>query len=499
MPADGTVDVRPDAMVAWRSGREADQHTIYVSDDANAVADGSAPSSTSMTNSADLSPFDLQMSQTYYWRVDEVNDTEAPSVWAGPVWSFDSSTTLIVDDFESYGNLSPNRPFQTWLDGYGYSADEYYPVEYPGNGTGAGIGHDIWSPSSPYFDGTIMETVNTIAGSSQSMPFYYSNSGGVASKTTRTFASPQDWTVGGAKTLSVAFNGQSGNTGTLYVMVNNAKVTYQRDSGNISRGAWQAWNIDLASLSINLSSITKLEIGVEGSGASGMILIDDITLHAETGELLTPVDPGNSGLIAQYSFEGNANDVSGRGNNGTLNGDPLFSTGHSGSALDCDGVDDYVTTGKTASQLGIGGNSPRTISSWVYTRSFSNGGIYDMGVRTDGQDFCLRTLATDSQWRIQYWGAADQDFTFPAVDKWVHFTHVHDGARTQVYANGILVVDYAVTLNTLDTNAFQIGLYGFPDAFFYGMIDDVRVYNRALSAGEALWLAGITQPIDKPF
>jgi hypothetical protein len=499
IPASGSVDVIPNAVVQWRAGREADQHTVYVSDDPNAVADGLAPTATSVTNSADLSAFDLQMSQTYYWRVDEVNDAMDPSVWSGPVWSLNTTTSLVVDDFESYGNKSPNRPFQTWLDGYGYSADDYFPVAYPGNGSGAGIGHDIWSPSSPYFNGNLMETTSTIAGSGQSMPFYYSNTGGVASKTTRTFTPPQDWTVGSPKTLSIAFNGQSGNTGSLYVKINNAKLTYQQDNGNISRGVWQAWNIDLATVNTNLQSISTLEFGVEGTGAAGMILIDDIRLYPTEGELITPVDPGTNGLVAQYSFENNANDVSGRGNNGTLNGNPVFSPGVVGSALDCDGVDDFVSTTKTASALGIGGNGPRTISSWVYTKDFANGGIYDVGDRVTGQDFSLRTLdSVENRWRIQYWGG-DYDFTFETVDKWVNFVHVHDGTHTKIYANGVLIVDWEKTLNTTDTNTFQIGRYGWPDAYFYGLIDEVKVYNRALSAGEALWLAGITNPIAKPF
>jgi hypothetical protein len=344
-----------------------------------------------------------------------------------------------------------------------------------------------------------METGSTIAGSTQSMPFYYSNSGGAASKTTRTFTPPQDWTVGGAMTLSIAFNGQSGNTGTLYVKVNDAKVTYQRDNGNISRGAWQVWNIDLASINTTLSNITKLEFGVEGSSASGMILIDDIRLYPTAGELITPEDPGTQGLVAQYSFENNANDVSGHGNNGTLNGTPAFSAGVVGSALDCDGIDDYVSTGKTASQLGIGGNSPRTISSWVYAKDFANGGIYDVGARVTAEDFSLRTLdSIENRWRIQYWGG-DFDFTFDTLEKWVNFVHVHDGTHTRIYANGVLIVDWEKTINTTNTNPFQIGLYGWPEFYFYGLIDEVRVYDRALSAGEALWLAGITNPIDKPF
>ncbi|MCP4455768.1 MAG: hypothetical protein GY809_30280, partial [Planctomycetes bacterium] len=388
----------------WRAGREADQHTVYVSTDQGQVADGSASSLTSGTSSADLSPLDLAMGTTYYWRVDEVNEGEATTVWAGPVWSLSTMAALVVEDFESYGNASPDRPFQAWIDGFGYSADEYFPVAYPGNGTGAGIGHDIWSLSSPHYDGDIMETSNTATGSGQSMPFYYTNTGGTASETQRTFAPAQDWTVGSAQTLSIAFHGQADNTGTLYVKINGVKLTYPRDASNIAIGAWQAWNIDLSTVSTNLSSITDMAIGVDGSGASGMVLIDDIRLHAEAGEMITPVDPGTEGMVASYSFEGNANDASGNGNNGTVNGDALFGAGHDGSALDCDGVDDFVSTDKTASQLGIGGNGARTVSSWVFTRSFGNGGIYDVGARTTAQDFSLRTLATDNQWRIQYWG-----------------------------------------------------------------------------------------------
>ena len=497
-PADGATDVLPNAIVSWRAGREADRSIIYVSADMNEVADGLAPSLTSNTNSTDLSPLDLDMSTTYYWRVDEVNDAEAISTWAGPVWSFTTADELVVDDFENYNNISPDRPFQTWLDGFGYSADEHFPNGYAGNGTGAGVGHDIWSLSSPHYDGDIMETSNTLSDSGQSMPFYYTNSGGVSSETQREFAVPQDWTVGGAITLSIPFYGQAGNTGTLYAKINGTKVTYPRDAANIAVAGWLAFNIDLTSM--NVQNVTELAIGVDGGSASGMILIDDITLHATAGEVISPEDPGTDGLVASYTFEGNASDVSGNGNNGTVNGGALFSAGYVGSALDCDGSDDYVSINATASQLGIGGNSPRTISSWVFTRGFSGGGIYDMGARTNGQDFCLRTLGTDNLWRIQYWGGGfDADFSIPSLDTWVHFTHVHDGVNTKIYANGIQIVDHEVTLDTQDTNPFQIGLYGFPDSFFNGLIDEVRVYDRALSASEALSLAGTTSPVDVPF
>jgi hypothetical protein len=211
-PASGSVDVHPATTAAWRAGREAGQHTIYMGTDLDAVSQGTAPSVTSLTNSLDLASLDLQLGQTYYWRVDEVNEAEATPVWAGPVWNLSTLAALVVDDFDSYDNKSPNRPFQTWRDGFGYSADEYFPVAYPGNGTGSGIGHDIWSPGSPHFDGAIMDTLITMQGSAQSMPFYYNNSTASVSETTANIADlevGQDWSHHGIQYLTLHFRADS--------------------------------------------------------------------------------------------------------------------------------------------------------------------------------------------------------------------------------------------------------------------------------------------------
>ena len=272
-PASGAVDILPDAVVTWRAGREAERHIIYVGANAEAVADGSALSVSSNTNSLALAALDLQLGETYYWRVDEVNEAETPAITTGVVWSLNTATRLTVDDFEGYNNLSPDRPFQTWLDGFGYSSDEFFPVAYQGNGTGAGIGHDIWSLTSPHFGGAIMETATTINGSRQALPFYFSGD----SQTDRTFASPQDWTLGGVTTLSISVHGNTnlGAADQLYLMINNTQVMYD---GDLSDPTYTPWHVDLTALGIDLTSVTSLSFGVESTG-SGMILLDDIVLE----------------------------------------------------------------------------------------------------------------------------------------------------------------------------------------------------------------------------
>ena len=129
-----------------------------------------------------------------------------------------------------------------------------------------------------------METT-IVYGGEQSMPFIYSNTGGAAySEATRTFAVPQDWTKHGVQTLTLYFHGTAGNTGQLYVKINDTKVPYDGDATDITRPRWKQWNIDLASLGVDLQSVTTLTIGIEGSGASGIVYLDDIRLYRLTPE-----------------------------------------------------------------------------------------------------------------------------------------------------------------------------------------------------------------------
>ena len=157
---------------------------------------------------------------SYFWRVDEV-EADGTTIHKGNVWQFTVPSYLLIDNFESYTNDSPNRAFQTWIDGYGYSADAFFPQENPGNGTGAGVGHDIWTKdNNPFYQKTIMETVFTYDNlepmafyqdNFQSMPLYYNNANADTkyySEAVRTWAEPQNLTAGGMTDLSLWFKGR---------------------------------------------------------------------------------------------------------------------------------------------------------------------------------------------------------------------------------------------------------------------------------------------------
>jgi hypothetical protein len=498
MPESGSVDVSLDSDASWRAGREASDHVLYLSTDANAVTDGTATSVTTSTSAVSLDSLDLQLSQTYYWRVDEVNDAEDPSTWAGPVWNLSTPAVLVVDDFESYGNKSPNRPFQTWLDGYGYSADEFFPVEYPGNGTGSGVGHDIWSPSSPYFGGSIMETTN-VYGGAQSMPAYYNNSAGGVSETTRKFAAPQNWTAYGVKGLKLWFYGNPANTATqMYIKINNKRINYPGDAANLQQKPWHTWYIDLTTVTgTNLASVTELTLGFEGG--VGVVLIDDIILTPEGPDQVTPVDPGNSGLVAHYAFEGNVSDSAGA-NHGTVTGFPQYVAGKNGQAIQLNGTDDFVQV------QGSFLLPTYSVSMWFRAEDLAGSAdLLSLYSEAGGHGIILELSAAGA---IRYLhrfpfgtSGGGNVYSGPGYDDqaWYHVAAVKTEDTMTLYVNGQVIGSVADDTQFTVVPQFTLGVLKHDDLtrFFLGEMDDMYLYERALSQGEVAWLAGRTSPFDK--
>ncbi|MHC4628581.1 MAG: discoidin domain-containing protein, partial [Planctomycetota bacterium] len=204
-PASGSFDVPLDLDIAWRAGREAASHDVYFSDDAQAVVDGTAPVTT--VTEAGHGPLSLDLGKTYFWRVDEANDVETPSLWPGEVWNFTTIESLVVEDFESY-DAEENQIWFTWHDGLGYGAPGT-PDFFGGNGTGAAVGDE----TTPSFT-----EQSIVHGGSQSMPLFYDNNKPGAlnySETSKTLDSQRDWTVRGVGELSIWFRGHPGAVGSF--------------------------------------------------------------------------------------------------------------------------------------------------------------------------------------------------------------------------------------------------------------------------------------------
>ena len=274
--ANGAVDVTQTPILTWSPGVYGASHEIYFGTDKDAVknADTSSPEYKGSGNlgSESYDPGQLQWNTTYYWRVDEANDTNPDSPWTGPLWSFTTANFLIIDDFESYNDLDPtdpesNRIFNAWLDGFDNPAIN-----------GSVVGH----ANPPFAEQTI------IHGGLQSMPFAYDNAVGI-SEATLNLTSKRDWTVNGVNTLTIWFRGSSSNAAEQMYVVLNGSAVVNHDNPNAAAQvtSWTAWNIDLtrfADQGVDLTNVTSITLGLGNknnpvAGGSGMLYFDDIRLY----------------------------------------------------------------------------------------------------------------------------------------------------------------------------------------------------------------------------
>ncbi len=390
---------------------------------------------------------------------------------------------LVVDDFESYDD-EDNRIYQTWADGLTDHA------------SGSQVGYN----ESPFAEKTIVH------GGGQAMPLIYDNSSFAFSEATWTFEGAQNWTARGIKSLAIHFAGAAGNGGKLYAKINSTKIAYDGDQANLTRSGWQAWNIDLSTVS-GVSSVRSLTIGIEGSGAAGTLYVDDIRLYPKAPEYVTPADPGKTNLVALFALDGNTNDSSGKGNNGTVTGAAEWVAGVVGQALQFNGTSNYVDCGSGAS---LNLTDAVTIATWV-KMDFTAGdrkiagnqdgttGGYKIGLYTDNKvEFEIRTSSNASTLtRNEAGGTALQQ------GEWYHVAGVYSkqGQFIRTYVFGNLDREMATTaVLGSSTGTFKLGREPSSSNYFWlGAMDDVEIFNRVLSQEEILWVMGQRTPVAKPF
>jgi hypothetical protein len=339
---------------------------------------------------------------------------------------------------------------------------------------------------------------------------------------------------------------------------NKTKVLYgtyvDEDVNDLSEASWHEWLIDLADFTdVNLTNVRSIAIGIGNEeptspGGSGTLYFDDIRLYtprcvltrrsaelalvdyAPTGgncavnnaELqimvrdwlqydynIEPVAPNPDGLMAWYEFEDDANDSSGNGNDAILYNGPTYATGYIDKAINLDGVDDLVDCGYDAT-LNITGGV--TVSAWINVttgardqkvggnQDGSTGG-YKMGVYTDNKvEFEVRNSLNQSTLNRSVGGGTALT---PGV--WYHVAGVYSdqGNYIRTYVNGKLDRELVTTaVLGLSSNTLKLGRE--PQSigsFFSGKLDDVRVYNYALTPAEIMSLAGagaVYVPVTSP-
>ncbi len=276
-PSNGAVDVKQTQVLTWSPSVFAASHQVYFGADKDAVknADTSSPEYKTSGNlgAESYQPEKLEWNSTYYWRIDEANNTNPDSPWTGPLWSFTTANFLVVDDFEDY-DVGNNEIWWAWIDGLGYASHPTLPA-HPGNGTGSMVGDEN---TGSYMEETIVH------GGNQSMPVFYDNSILRYSEVEKTLTS-RDWTQNGITTLSIWFRGLSDNAAeTLYVVLNGSAVVSHENPNAAQIEAWTEWTIDLQAFGVNLANVNTIGLGLGDrnnpvAGGSGTMYFDDIRLY----------------------------------------------------------------------------------------------------------------------------------------------------------------------------------------------------------------------------
>jgi hypothetical protein len=222
----------------------------------------------------------------------------------------------------------------------------------------------------------------------------------------------------------------------------------------------------------------------------------------------------SNGLVAYYPFNGNADDESGNGNHGKVY--DLENTedrnGIPNSAYKFSGGESAILVENDRGQFNL---NQLSLSVWV---ALGNSNIYQSIIHklatknTNEDNYMITVNRPDTDGRIIYFGveqADEADFgvnaNFTELDKYIHIAATYGEHELKIYLNGVLNEKTQAPAKVLHTGMDMDLLIGSSRYYaggvapksFNGSIDDVRIYNRALSAEEVKALYDLEKPKGK--
>jgi PKD repeat protein len=199
-----------------------------------------------------------------------------------------------------------------------------------------------------------------------------------------------------------------------------------------------------------------------------------------------------TGLVAAYGFDESngttVTDASGQGNHGTISGASRITTGRFGNALSFNGTSDWVTVNSSPS---FDMTSSMTIEAWVYptstaaasqtlvTKEVSGNVAYYLAASSSSSTPQFSVITGGGAWWNLYGTSA------LAANTWVHLAATYDGTTQRLYINGTEVARRAQSGDMMvGSGALRIGGNSLWGEYFKGYIDEVRIYNRALTQAQ---------------
>jgi hypothetical protein len=227
---------------------------------------------------------------------------------------------------------------------------------------------------------------------------------------------------------------------------------------------------------------------------------DESDYSNEANGIASSPSSNPSGLVAAYNFnEGSGTtltDRSGGGRHGTIANATWTASGKYGRALTFNGYNSWVTVGD-APTLDL--TTGMTLEAWVYPTTSS--GARDVLIKEGPSMDIYNLYARNSQGLAELYAYTPNGGNYTAEGStvaayaWTHLAGTYDGSMLRLYRNGVEVARQARSAPMATSGGvLRIGGNSLWGEFFRGHIDEVRIYNRALSPSAIQ--ADMNTPVD---